>query len=427
MMPRQEEDVNTREPASWVDQDGRAAIIDAVLDALNPSQGRLNMARAWIDQDAKQVKKHGKAKASYYVNWYDPDGRPREKSCGPGPEGLRLARKLKRQVEAELLTGTYNSNLKKAWGDFRVQYESQILAGKSAHTQRQARMSLSNFERIVNPKLVSAVKTATIDQFIAKRRVEPKRYNADEPVSTASVNADLRNLKAALTVAHEWGFVEAIPRFRFVKGVVGLPTYVIPEHFVSIYQACDAAGLPEAQGYTAGDWWRAFLVMAYVATGLRVGQLLDLRREDLNLDAGAVVVRGDVAGNKGKRERLLRLHPVAVAHLRKLVGFAERVFPWPHDVRTITSVFARVQKAAGIHLPCHKDHKHKPACHRYSPHDLRRGFGTLNAPRLTMAELQHWMDHKSPATTMGHYVNPAAWQEESMGRLFVPPGLEQTG
>ena len=385
------------------------------------------MARAWIDQDAKQVKKVGEAKASYYVNWYDPEGRPRCKSCGPGPDGLRAARKMKRRVEAELLTGTYNSNLKKPWGDFRAQYESQILAGKAAATRRQARMSLDNFERVVGPKLVSALKTATIDQFTAKRRSETKRYSAADPVSPASVNADLRNIKACLTVAREWGYLESVPRFRFVKTITTLPVYVLPEHFMLIYRACDTATLPRAQGCTPGDWWRAFLVMAYVATGLREGQLLGLRRADLNLGAATLVVRGAVEGNKGRRERLVKLHPLAVQHLRKLAGFGERVFAWPHDVRTLTAVFARIQKAAGIRLDCPKDHEHKPACHRYSPHDLRRGFGTMNAPRLSPSELQHWMDHQAPATALKHYVNPTAEQDAVLGRLFVPAGLEQTG
>lgn len=55
----------THEPTGWLDQDSRREIIDAVLDALNPGQGRPAMARAWIDQDSKQVKKVGKDKASY--------------------------------------------------------------------------------------------------------------------------------------------------------------------------------------------------------------------------------------------------------------------------------------------------------------------------------------------------------------------------
>ncbi len=48
------------------------------------------MASAWIYQDDKQVKKVGEDAASWYVGWYDPKGKKRCKSCGPGPRGKSL-------------------------------------------------------------------------------------------------------------------------------------------------------------------------------------------------------------------------------------------------------------------------------------------------------------------------------------------------
>jgi hypothetical protein len=70
------------------------------------------MASAWIYQDDHQVKKHGADKASHYVGWLEPDGRRRCKSCGPGLQGKRNAEKLRRKLEAELMTGTYQMHTK---------------------------------------------------------------------------------------------------------------------------------------------------------------------------------------------------------------------------------------------------------------------------------------------------------------------------
>jgi hypothetical protein len=58
---------------------------------------------AWIRQDVKQVAKVGKDKASYYVHWLEPGRRQKCKSCGPGPEGLRQAKKLRRRLEEKEL------------------------------------------------------------------------------------------------------------------------------------------------------------------------------------------------------------------------------------------------------------------------------------------------------------------------------------
>jgi hypothetical protein len=65
------------------------------------------MASAWVYQDDRQVKRHGEEKASWYVGWVDPEGKRRCKSCGPGEEGQRNAAKLRRKIESQLTTGTY--------------------------------------------------------------------------------------------------------------------------------------------------------------------------------------------------------------------------------------------------------------------------------------------------------------------------------
>jgi len=58
---------------------------------------------------------------------------------------------------------------------------------------------------------VAAVRTATIDGFIAQRSREPGKKKGTT-LSPASVNKDLRHLKAVLKVACEWGYVSAVPK-----------------------------------------------------------------------------------------------------------------------------------------------------------------------------------------------------------------------
>jgi integrase len=326
------------------------------------------MSSAWVYQDSHQVLKHGAEKASWYVGRFEPSGRKKCKSCGPGPWGKRNAEKLRRKVEAQLMTGTYRSQANTNWDAFRKQYEEKVLAGLAAKTRESAGSSLDAFARHARPGKVYCIGTATVDEFIAKRRADPGKKKGST-VSAHTINHDLRHIKAALSVAKEWGLLPALPKFRMERAVKRLPTYVTGDHFAAMYGACDRARFPAGQPYPAADWWRALLATAYL-TGWRIGDLLGLRRADLDLGAGAAITRGE--DNKGKRDERVKLHPVVVEHLKKLAGFDPHVFPWDHDRRTLQTIFAEVQEAAGIELPCDADHEHTRFCHVSGFHDLRR-------------------------------------------------------
>src|SRR6516164_7510900 len=128
------------------------------------------MSAAWIYQDDKQVKKHGSDQASWYVGWINPEGKRRCKSCGPGEQGQRNAEKLRRKIEAQLLTGTYESKSRATWQEFRQEYDAKILSGLSARTKEEVVAALSHFERIVKPKRLSVLATGHIDHFVSQRR-----------------------------------------------------------------------------------------------------------------------------------------------------------------------------------------------------------------------------------------------------------------
>jgi integrase len=382
------------------------------------------MASAWIYQDDHQVKKHGEEKASWYVGWIDPEGRRCCKSCGPGSWGKLQAEKLRKKTEAELMTGTYQMQSKKLWEEFRQEYEDKVLGGKAVRTRLQSIVSLNHFERIAKPVRVFALSTAHIDNFIAKRRQEAGRRKGDL-ISPFSVNKDLRHIKAALAVAVEWGYLVKAPKFRMEKEPGKLPTYINGDDFASIYRACDNARMPEdLRNVSPADWWRALLVMGYM-TGWRISDMLALRKDRLDLETGTAVSLAK--DNKGKRDELVKLHPVVIEHLRRLEGaFSSVVFPWNHNERTLYDEFARIQEAAGIHLPCDAEHQHTPFCYVYGFHDLRRAFATMNADKLSPDALQALMRHKSYVTTQ-KYINMARQMDAAVAALHVPDILKDLG
>jgi integrase len=389
------------------------------------------MASAWIYQDDKQVKKHGGDAASWYVGWIDPEGKRRCKSCGPGVRGHQNAEKLRKKREAELLTGTYQAQAKSLWADFRAEWEARIGAGLGEPTRRLSLDALNHFERLVKPVKTYFIAAKHIDQYVSKRR-EERGQRPGSVVSPATVNKELRHLRAVLTVGKDWGYLPAVPRFRMLREPGKLPRYMTGDHFAAIYAACDAARMPEdLPTGRPGDWWRALLVTAYM-TGWRIGDMLAMRREDLDLDAATVITRW--ADNKGKRDALVKLHPVVVEHLRRVPSFGPMVFPWNHNARTLYYDFHRIQLAAKvtgpggvegpINLACREQHEHTPACHLYGFHDLRRAFATMNADKLTPDALQALMRHKSYQTTQ-RYINYARQMDAAVAGLHVPEVLRK--
>jgi len=361
----------------------------------------------WIYQDDKQLKKHGADVASWYVGWIDPAGKKRCKSCGPGREGKRRAEKLATKTDAELITGTYQDKTNATWQVFRKEYETQVMAGMEAPTREAMKHCLDHFQRILKPVRMRGITSLALASYVAKRRQEHVA-GRDRPVSPATVNKELRHVRAALRKAARWNYLAKVPEFDFLREPEKLPTYVTPEHFAKIYQACDVAKYPAGQPYPPADWWRALLMMGYL-TGWRIGAILALRREDVDLDAGTAISRA--ADNKGKRDQLVPLHPVVVAHLRKLAALTPTFFPWPMHHRRLWFEFVRIQEEADVNLVGAKRH--------YGFHDLRRAFATMNADKPTADALQHLMQHRDYQTTK-RYINIAHQLNPAVQSLYVP-------
>src|SRR5262249_42712755 len=208
-----------------------------------PSHRGAPPMKAWTYQDSKQVKKHGPEKASWYVGWVDPDGDRCCQSCGPGGGGKKAAEKLKDKLHAQLVTGTYQSAAKKTWKEFRQEYEARVLGGLAPRTREEVVAALDHFERVAKPNRMAAVTSAKVADFAADRRKEAGKKRG-ALVSPATVNKELRHLRAVLAVAEEWGCLAKAPKFRMEKAPKKLVTYVTPEHFAAIYAASEKATRP---------------------------------------------------------------------------------------------------------------------------------------------------------------------------------------
>jgi len=361
------------------------------------------MSRAWLFQDHRRKRLLGEEKCPWSVGWVDPAGKRRSKKIGTRSK----AEDYRRKLEGELTAGIYQDLRRATWDQFLAEYESKVLVHMRPETRETTQYALNHFDRIIGPKRLASIKTATIDEYVSTRRTEANRKNGSS-VSPATINRELRTIRAVLRKAVRWGYLARCPEFEFLREPGKLVTYVHPEDFQAIYAACDSARWPDCGPFCPADWWRALLVFGYM-TGWRIGAMLALRWQDVDLDGATAFSPAE--DNKGKRDQLVPLHALVVDHLQRLVSFHALVFAWNHNQRAVLSEFHALQDTAGVKPIGGKAH--------YGFHDLRRAFATLNSETLTADALQLMMQHRAYATTQ-RYINLARQASTTADKLFVP-------
>lgn len=372
------------------------------------------MKRAWVFQDRKQLRKYGPERAAWCVGRYDHDGKQRSKSCGPGRKGKRQAETLQRQREGEFAAGTYRSANRMTWEEFRKEFEQKVPAGKRPQTQDAYKFCLNNFEKAIKPNLLRSITSRTISQFIAVRQGQAG-LKAETKTSPVTINKELRHLRSALRKAVAWELLERMPQIEFLREPGKIATFVSDEHLALIYAACDKARRPTFRKatFTAGAWWQALLTTAFL-TGWRIGSLLSLRWSNIDTEHRQILLPAEDA--KGNRDQLIPLHDVVLEHIKPIqLPGEDRVFVWGFTRRALYAEFFRIQRAAGI-KPARKAY--------YGFHDLRRGFATYNADRMTADALQALMGHCDYQTTK-RYINLARQLNPASNNVFVPPALRK--
>lgn len=362
--------------------------------------------KTWVYQQSRDVAKFGD-EAPWFVGYYDLNGKRRCKSFGPGDDGRERAKKAAAKIETELYDGTHGDLSKQSWAEFRERFIKWLEPRVRPQTLRLTIEAMDHFEEIAKPKLVKRITTSTIDDYVSVRSLQRGKQPGSK-LSPATVNRELRHLRAVFNKAADWGYMAQAPQFDFRKQPRKLPTFISPDDFVRIYDQCTSATLPSGLPFPAADWWRALLIFAFM-TGWRIKEILSLRRDDLDLDGGFAVT-GHV-DNKGGRDERVTLPPIVVSHLREIRSLDPFVFPLHFPEKKLYAEFAALQKSAKVKPPRGKDY--------YAFHDLRRGFATANAKRLHPLVLQRLMRHKAFATTQG-YIDLADQFSAGLENLFVP-------
>ena len=224
-----------------------------------------------------------------------------------------------------------------------------------------------------------------------------QRYKAErlqgKTVSKATINRELAICKTMLARAVDWGELEYNPAER-------VKLYTEPERDGRVLTPEEQALLVTACGPDLRP-----LVIVALRTGLRRGELFQLKWSHVDLRAGLLTVSGEES--KSGKARTVPLDPVVQGMLETLPLPREKyVFPGRNGQRrtTVQKSWDRACRRAGIQTVAYSETGRAEIWPGL--HDLRRTFATeLAANRVDGFALQRIMGHASIKTTE-RYVLP---------------------
>jgi integrase/recombinase XerC len=339
------------------------------------------------------LKRPGGRSPNWYLRYWEPDpttGKQRERWRSTGTTVRKHAEHQRRELERQLETAKPVS-LRATWQTFRNTYLAMQASRKPPSTVAAYRSSLEIFGRVMATPDPALISPALLEDFADKRL----RAGA----APATVNRDLRHLKAATRWAARRGMIESAPDFHglFVRVPKSLPVMIPEDDFLALVRATQSA---ETEFHRrSGAWWRLFLYVAYYL-GLRRGEALSLAWEDVRLDSREVRVKASTS--KGRRERVLPL-PKKLAEMlgewrreSQPTSIAAPVLPWPYDTHgPFYDDWNAINAAAGL-----------PEGRRYRPKDCRSSCASaLIASNVPTIVVKDFLGHASVATTEGYYVN----------------------
>ena len=215
---------------------------------------------------------------------------------------------------------------------------------------------------------LDAVTGGLVQQYLAERRKE---------ISPASTNRELSLLKRLFNVAIEWGKAEFNPAAKIKKLREAGPR----ERILSEDE--EAALMAEAHNHL-----RPFLVLA-LNTGMRRGEILSLRWENVSLESGLVLI--EAARAKSGKERKVPINEPAREALlnlgRRSAGYVFINSQTRKPFKDIKTTFKHACKEAGIKS--------------IRIHDLRHTFATrFIAAGGDLVALSKVLGHSSILMTM---------------------------
>lgn len=287
----------------------------------------------------------------------------------------------------------------------------EINCNSSSRTLKNYRHYLGNFYRWAGDRTVNSLTMADIEQFLffLHSQIKP---NGQKRLGAQSLNHHRSALRVLFTYCISHGVKAPSPdAIKSAKVQQKRREFLTREEVFRLLEAVQGKGMRVLRN-------RA-LIATLFSTGLRVSELSNLDRPDIDLARKEFAVVG-----KGGKVRLVFLDNYAVTAISNY--FAHRTDPFPSflinykayrlnkdnpkkrrmHTEAIRRTIGSIAKKAGIQ-------KH------VTPHVLRHSFCTeLLVNGVDILAAQEMMGHASPNTTMIYYHSTNSRLRESHGKVF---------
>jgi len=228
------------------------------------------------------------------------------------------------------------------WKDFAREFMTWKSPELSRNSERKYDFVLNRFGKFLFGSALQTVSPSKITQYMTERRrdVHPTRKI---PVGDEGIKSDLRILHSAFAYAVHAGYLESNPVQVPKLNTFGGKTQPFSREEVSrMLAACDNRG-------TVGHPYPLkAVILTFLHTGLRISDVIALRKADVDLKAGYLVVKTQKRGSVVS----VPIHPELAQALSMLAGSSSNpLFFHTSKGGPLTSLDAylrRLWKQAGI-------------------------------------------------------------------------------
>ncbi|MGA9363054.1 MAG: site-specific integrase [Bacteroidota bacterium] len=257
--------------------------------------------------------------------------------------------------------------------EFQREFLAFAMSGYSPYTVNIYARSLSQFQTVAGDIFLSSINYLHIDQYKVARLKQ---------VSSTSVNIELRSLRAAFYRAVKWRLLDENPfkKVSLLRVPAQQPLYLTRKEFDQLLSIVKER------------WLRDLLVVA-VSTGLRRGELLNLKWSDVDFQRAMIRVQsGENFHTKAGKQRVV---PLNVSSLQVLFRMSQE--------RSGEFVFTLNGGSLKGALVCHRFKRYVRRAglqEKLHFHSLRHTFATwLVQQQVPIYDVQKLMGHSSISVT----------------------------